>query len=402
MIESRATELEAALERRLGSDAIDVTLPGAPAVPVGSRNLLVRTQREIEDVFVGLGYRVMEGPEVEFDYYNFTALNHPPGHPARMEQDTFYVDPASLALTPPPGPEDVVLRTHTSPMQVRAMEAQEPPIFIVVPGRCYRSDPFDATHSPIFHQVEGLAVGEDITLADLKGTLDELARAIFGPERETRFRPGFFLFTEPSTEVDVSCFRCGGSGRLPDGSRLVCKGTGWIEILGSGMVDPNVFGFVREAGYDPDRAGIRVRDGNRVDRDAQARDPRPAEVLRQRRSGAGAVPMKVLFSWLREHCDPGLGVEELAEGIALRTTEVERISYVGPPSGEGFVVGKVLSVERHPDADRLSVCEVETGDGTRTIVCGAPNVAAGQTVPVALPGATLPGGQRLGRAELRG
>jgi phenylalanyl-tRNA synthetase alpha chain len=255
MIETRATELEdAALERRLGSDAIDVTLPGAPPVRVGSRNLLVRTQREIEDVFVGLGYRVMEGPEVEFDYYNFTALNHPPGHPARMEQDTFYVDPASLALTPPPGPEDVVLRTHTSPMQVRAMEAQEPPIFIVVPGRCYRSDPFDATHSPIFHQVEGLAVGEDITLADLKGTLDELARAIFGPERETRFRPGFFPFTEPSTEVDVSCFRCGGSGRLPDGSRdSVCKGTGWIEILGSGMVDPNVFGFVREAGYDPDR-----------------------------------------------------------------------------------------------------------------------------------------------------
>ena len=126
------------------------------------------------------------------------------------------------------------------------MEAQPPPIFIVVPGRCYRSDPFDATHSPVFHQVEGLAVGEDITLADLKGTLDELARGIFGPERETRFRPGFFPFTEPSVEVDVSCFRCGSSGRLEDGSRCsLCKGSGWIEILGSGMVDPNVFGFVR-------------------------------------------------------------------------------------------------------------------------------------------------------------
>jgi phenylalanyl-tRNA synthetase alpha chain len=272
LLQTRRAELEAAeLERGLAADAVDITLPGTPAVPVGSRSLLIRTLREIEDVFVGLGYRVMEGPEVELDYYNFTALNHPPGHPARMAQDTFYVDPGSLdpdlRIEPsptlpgaevagpplPPGPDDVVLRTHTSPMQVRAMEWQEPPIFIVVPGRCYRSDPFDATHSPIFHQVEGLAVAEGITLADLKGTLDEFARALFGPERSTRFRPGFFPFTEPSVEVDVSCFRCGGSGQLSDGSRdSICKGTGWIEILGSGMVDPNVFGFVREKGYDPE------------------------------------------------------------------------------------------------------------------------------------------------------
>ncbi len=273
LLVGRRAELEAAeLADGLTADAVDVTLPGTPAVPVGSRSLLIRTQREIEDVFVGLGYRVMEGPEVELDYYNFTALNHPPGHPARMAQDTFYVDPASLdaglriepapalpgaevrgpALAP--GPEDVVLRTHTSPMQVRAMEEQEPPIFIVVPGRCYRSDPFDATHSPVFHQVEGLAVAEDITLADLKGTLDEFARALFGPGRGVRFRPGFFPFTEPSVEVDVSCFRCGGSGELSDGSRdSICKGTGWIEILGSGMVDPNVFGFVSANGYDPER-----------------------------------------------------------------------------------------------------------------------------------------------------
>ncbi len=272
-LEGRRAELEAAeLQDGLAADGVDVTLPGTPAVPVGSRNLLIRTMREIEDVFVGLGYRVMEGPEVELDYYNFTALNHPPGHPARMAQDTFYVDPDSLdpelriepaptspggpAAGPPhpPGPEDVLLRTHTSPMQVRAMEAQEPPIFIVVPGRCYRSDPFDATHSPIFHQVEGLAVADSITLADLKGTLDEFAKALFGPERETRFRPGFFPFTEPSVEVDVSCFRCGGSGQLSDGTRdSICKGTGWIEILGSGMVDPNVFGFVEANGYDPER-----------------------------------------------------------------------------------------------------------------------------------------------------
>jgi phenylalanyl-tRNA synthetase alpha chain len=265
-LEARLADLDTSeLQSRLAEDTVDVTLPGFPPVPVGARNLLVRTAREIEDVFVGLGYRVMEGPEVELDYYNFTALNHPPGHPARMSQDTFYVDPSTLspelrvqsedgADALPPGPEDVVLRTHTSPMQVRAMETQEPPIFIVVPGRCYRSDPFDATHSPIFHQVEGLAVAEEITLADLKGTLDEFARAIFGPERETRFRPGFFPFTEPSVEVDVSCFRCGGTGKLPDGSRdPICKGIGWIEILGAGMVDPNVYGFVAENGYDPDR-----------------------------------------------------------------------------------------------------------------------------------------------------
>src|SRR5215204_3242091 len=263
MLGRKREELDASeLGGRLAEDAIDVTLPGSPAVTVGSRNLLVRTLREIEDVFIGLGYRVMEGPEVELDYYNFTALNHPPGHPARMEQDTFYVDPATLRSDLripsdgeelPPGPEDVVLRTHTSPMQVRSMESQPPPIFIVVPGRCYRSDPFDATHSPIFHQVEGLAVGADITLAELKGPLDELARGIFGPERVTRFRPGFFPFTEPSVEVDVSCFRCGGSGVLPDGSRdPLCKGIGWIEILGAGMVDPNVYGFVREYGYDPE------------------------------------------------------------------------------------------------------------------------------------------------------
>ena len=264
LLESHGAELDASeLGARLAEDAIDVTLPGSPPLPAGALNPLIRTQREIEDIFIGLGYRVIEGPEVELDYYNFTALNHPPGHAARMAQDTFYVDPSTLRSDLripmdgeelPPGPEDVVLRTHTSPMQVRAMEAQPPPIFIVVPGRCYRSDPFDATHSPIFHQVEGLAVGTDVTLADLKGTLDEFARAIFGPERETRFRPGFFPFTEPSVEVDVSCFRCGGSGRLPDGSRdPLCKGIGWIEILGAGMVDPNVYGFVRENGYDPER-----------------------------------------------------------------------------------------------------------------------------------------------------
>jgi phenylalanyl-tRNA synthetase alpha chain len=242
LIEERARSLDTRrVEQSLREDRLDVTLPGEPAVPVGHLHLITETRRELEDVFVGMGYRVVEGPEVELDYYNFTALNHPPGHPARMLQDTFYFS------------EDVLLRTHTSPMQVRSMEAQEPPIYIVVPGRVYRRDS-DATHTPMFSQVEGLAVDEDITLADLQGTLLQVARAIFGPERQVRLRPHYFPFTEPSVEVDVSCFACGGTGSLRDGSRdPLCKGTGWIEIAGAGMVDPNVFGFVRDHGYDPER-----------------------------------------------------------------------------------------------------------------------------------------------------
>jgi phenylalanyl-tRNA synthetase alpha chain len=244
LLETSAERLDAGeLEQRLAEDRVDVTLPGAPPRPVGHPHLIARTTRLIEDTMVGLGYRVVEGPEIEHDYYNFTALNHPPGHPARMLQDTFYVQ----------SHPDVLLRTHTSPMQIRAMETQGPPIFIVIPGKVYRRDS-DATHSPMFHQVEGLAIAEGITLADLQGTLLALCRAIFGPEREVRLRPHFFPFTEPSVEVDVSCFQCGGSGALQGGERCgLCKGQGWIEILGAGMVDPNVLGFVAENGYDAER-----------------------------------------------------------------------------------------------------------------------------------------------------
>jgi len=244
LLESRAETLDASeLGSRLAEDRIDVTLPGAPARPVGHAHLITRTTRRIEDVMVGLGYRVMEGPEVEHDYYNFTALNHPPGHPARMLQDTFYVQSDPEAL----------LRTHTSPVQVRSMEFQPPPIFMIAPGKVYRRDS-DATHSPMFHQVEGLAIGEGITLADLQGTLDEMLRAIFGGNREARMRPHFFPFTEPSVEFDVSCFQCEGTGALSDGARCkLCKGIGWIEVGGAGMVDPNVLGFVESNGYDPER-----------------------------------------------------------------------------------------------------------------------------------------------------
>ncbi len=252
LLERRAAALDAAeLEGRLAGDRVDVTLPGSPAPPVGHLHLITRTRREIEDLMVGLGYRVLEGPEVELDYYNFTALNHPPGHPARMIQDTFYVAPGSLGRAVEE--DEVLLRTHTSPMQVRAMERVPPPIFYIFPGKVYRRDS-DATHSPMFHQVEGLAVGEAITLADLRGTLLVMLRGLFGPDRELRIRPHYFPFTEPSVEVDVSCFACDGSGTLPDGTRCgLCKGVGWIEILGAGMVDPNVYGFVEESGYDPDR-----------------------------------------------------------------------------------------------------------------------------------------------------
>jgi|SRR4051794_20918582 phenylalanyl-tRNA synthetase alpha chain len=237
LIEDRSAALEATeLDARLARDRVDMTLPGDPPQPVGGLHLITSTRREIEDVFIGLGFDVVEGPEIDTVFYNFDALNHDPAHPARSRSDTFYVD------------DDTVLRTHTSPMQIRAMEKWPPPLAIIVPGRVYRRDS-DATHSPQFTQIEGLCVDEDITLADLKGVLLSFARAIFGIDREIRLRPHFFPFTEPSVEVDVSCFNC-----ARDGSPCrLCKGSGWIEILGSGMVDPNVFGFVRDNGYDPEK-----------------------------------------------------------------------------------------------------------------------------------------------------
>src|SRR3954454_6193111 len=242
LIEVRGTELAAAeLEQQLEQDRVDVTLPGTPVSPVGRLHLLTATRREVEDVFVGLGFDVREGPEVETVHYNFDALNHAPAHPARARTDTFYVA------------DDLVLRTHTSPMQVRAMELGPPPIYIIVPGRVFRRDS-DATHTPQFHQIEGLAVDEGITLADLKGTLLAFARAIFGAERDVRLRPHFFPFTEPSVEVDVSCFQCNRTGYLKDGSRCnICKGEGWLEILGAGEVDPNLYSYVDDDRYDPEK-----------------------------------------------------------------------------------------------------------------------------------------------------
>jgi len=228
------------LDAQLHADRVDVTLPGAPAPAPGHLHLITQTRRDIEDVFLGLGFDIAEGPEVELVAYNFDALNFTATHPARARSDTFHTGP------------DTVLRTHTSPVQVRAMMAAQPPLYVIAPGRVYRPDN-DATHTPQFHQIEGLAVDEGVTLADLKGTLLAFARAIFGPEREVQLRPSFFPFTEPSVEVDVSCFNC-VRGVRADGTRCpLCKGSGWLEILGAGMVDPNVFEFVRSHGYDPQR-----------------------------------------------------------------------------------------------------------------------------------------------------
>jgi phenylalanyl-tRNA synthetase alpha chain len=222
------------------AEALDVTLPGSPPLPNGHLHLITQTRREIEDVFLGLGFQIAEGPEVELVEYNFDALNTDATHPSRARSDTFYID------------DETVLRVHTSPVQVRAMIAQPPPLYVIAPGRVFRPDN-DATHAPQFHQIEGLAVDEGVTLADLKGTLLAFARQIFGDQREVLLRPHFFPFTEPSVEVDVSCFNC-QAGYLRDGSRCpLCKGSGWLEVLGAGMVDPNVFAYVAEHGYDPER-----------------------------------------------------------------------------------------------------------------------------------------------------
>ena len=218
------------LRRRLVAERIDVTLPGRE-VPVGRLHPVTRTLQEMLQIFVGLGFEVVEGPEVELDFYNFQALGIPKDHPARDMQDTFYVS------------EDVVLRTHTSPMQIRTMLARRPPVRVVVPGKVYRKDA-DVTHSPVFHQVEGLLVDEGIRMSDLKGMLTAFARALYGPERPVRFVPSYFPFTEPSAEMYVQCGVCRGAGCR------ACKGSGWLEILGCGMVHPQV---LRNVGYDPQR-----------------------------------------------------------------------------------------------------------------------------------------------------
>ncbi len=221
---------KAALEARLSSEVIDVTLP-AKKNEAGHRHPNTIALEEVERIFTGMGYEVVEGPEVEYDYYNFEALNIPANHPAKDEQDTFYIN------------DEIVLRTQTSPVQVRVMEKGKLPIRMIAPGRVFRSDEVDATHSPSFHQIEGMVIDKNVTFADLKGTLSEWAKEMFGEDTKVKFRPHHFPFTEPSAEMDVTCFKCGGNGCR------FCKGEGWIEILGCGMVHPKV---LRMSGIDPE------------------------------------------------------------------------------------------------------------------------------------------------------
>ncbi|HXL21041.1 MAG TPA: phenylalanine--tRNA ligase subunit alpha [Candidatus Dormibacteraeota bacterium] len=246
-IEARRTTIEAGAEdAAMSRERVDLSLPGVIR-PIGSRHLLRQVFQDIEDIFVSIGFSVVEGPEIETPYYNFEALNIPEHHPVRDDMDTFYIE-----LPPSPdgkgAPGQLLLRTHTSPMQIRTMEKRKPPVRVIVPGRVYRRDNPDATHSFAFHQVEGLAVDTDITFCDFTGTIEYFIQQFFGAGVKARFRPSYFPFTEPSVEFDVSCIFCGGSGTAASGATCgKCKGAGWIELFGAGMVDPAVYGFV---GYD--------------------------------------------------------------------------------------------------------------------------------------------------------
>src|SRR5918996_213151 len=337
-------------EERLEAEAVDITLPGVPF----QRGHLHPSQIVIDDVvdfFVGLGYRVAEGPEVETDYYNFTALGIPPGHPARTMQDTFFVD------------DGLVLRTQTSPMQIRTMLAQEPPVYVVCPGRTYRRDS-DPTHTPMFHQVEGLAVDRGLTLGHLKGTLAAMARYVFGDDVEIRLRPSYFQYTEPSVELDVSCFVCGGT----DPGCKVCKGAGWLEMLGAGMVDP---GVLEEVGYDPEEyTGYAF--GMGPDRMAMVKYDVP--------------DLRLFFE---------------GDLFSLRSQEIDGVYNLGVTEGE-VLVGEVLEFGPHPDADRLHVGKVDLGGSEVQIVAGAPNPYPGARVPVVLPGSVMADGTKLRKAKLRG
>jgi phenylalanyl-tRNA synthetase alpha chain len=251
-MEVRRAAIESGAEEAVSAkDRVDLSLPGVVR-PIGSRHLIRQVFQEIEDIFVSIGFSVVEGPEIETPYYNFEALNIPEFHPVRDDMDTFYVEAHLGEMTEsgvktPPG--SLLLRTHTSPVQIRTMEKQKPPVRVIVPGKVYRRDNPDATHSFMFHQIEGLAVDTDITFCDFTGTIEYFVKQYFGPSVKTRFRPSYFPFTEPSVEFDVSCIFCGGSGVAANGATCgKCKGAGWIELFGAGMVDPAVYGFVN---YDP-------------------------------------------------------------------------------------------------------------------------------------------------------
>ena len=432
---ARKAALDAAeLEAAMGAAAVDVTLPGR-AQQVGTRHLINGIIDEVSDIFLGLGYKVVEGEEIETDYYNFTALNAPADHPSRSMQDTFYVHDLSGDTSRVRGESDVLLRTQTSGVQVHVMEDWDLPIYMIAPGKVYRRDVADPSHLPQFHQIEGLVVDRGITFGDLKGTLDYVCKQIFGPERKTRFRAHYFPFTEPSAEADVSCGICHG-----EGCRM-CKGTGWIEILGCGMVDPNVLsmsgidpeeysGFAFGMGveriaclkYDvPDLRMLLEGDCGSCDNsscDSAGSGFRQCSSLTVLLGGTPGHPS----SFGKLHIgNSAVGVEknqrnlEVSEYTAvpedlkafcdrldLTGTGVEGVEKTGE-AFEGVVVGHVLTCEPHPDSDHMHVVTVDVGaEEPVQIVCGAPNIAADIKVPVALVGAVLPGDFKIKKSKLRG
>ena len=360
----------------LVAETIDVTLPSTRQ-PLGARHPITILAENIADTFVAMGWELAEGPEVECEQFNFDALNFPPDHPARSESDTFHIAPEGSRQ---------LLRTHTSPVQVRTLLARELPVYIISIGRTFRTDELDSTHTPVFHQVEGLAVDRGLTMANLRGTLDAFARSQFGPEARTRMRPHFFPFTEPSAEVDV----------LFPGKK---GGPGWVEWGGCGMVNPNV---LRAAGIDPDGLlRLRLRHGPGAHPAVPQRHPRYARHRRRRRAVLAAVRggrlMRLPYSWLREVVRagaPGWDVSpaELEQALIRVGHEVEDIITLGPVSGP-LKVGRVATIEELTEFKKpIRACTVDVGEGTdRDIVCGATNFAVGDLVAVALPGATLPG-----------
>ena len=355
----------------LVAERIDVTLPSTRQ-PIGARHPITILAEHVADTFVAMGWELAEGPEVETEQFNFDALNFPPDHPARSEQDTFQVAPDGSRQ---------VLRTHTSPVQIRALLERELPVYIVSIGRTFRTDELDSTHTPVFHQVEGLAVDRGLTMAHLRGTLDAFARAEFGPQGRTRFRPHFFPFTEPSAEVDVWFANKKG-------------GAGWVEWGGCGMVHPNV---LRACGIDPEvYSGLRVRDGARAHTAVPQRHPRHARHGRGRRPLLAAVRgrglMRVPYSWLREVVRAGapgwdVSPDELEQTLIRIGHEVEEVIPVGPVTGP-LTIGRVAEIEELTEFKKpIRAVKVDVGEAEpRDIVCGATNFAVGDLVVVALPG----------------